>query len=245
MTAIHGGKANNDRSDAQKIAVVLRGGLLPQAYVSPAQMRATRDRLRRRIHLMRQRAALLAHIHNTHSQDTLPESGKTIASTANREGGAERCADPAVQKRIAVDRALIGHDAQWRRAMALAVLKTAQHHDANTLSLRRTVPGIGELLSLGLLYAIHDSQRFPRVHDVVSYCRLITCAQESAGQRSGTSGAKIGHASLTGAFSEAAGLLLRANPAGQKSLTRLEHQPGKGKALPVLAHQLARAVSHL
>jgi transposase len=31
--AIHGGKANNDKSDAHKMAVVLRGGLLPQASV--------------------------------------------------------------------------------------------------------------------------------------------------------------------------------------------------------------------
>jgi transposase len=33
MKAIHGGKAKNDRIDAQKIAVLLRGGMLPQAYV--------------------------------------------------------------------------------------------------------------------------------------------------------------------------------------------------------------------
>jgi transposase len=31
MKAIHGGKAKHDRLDAQKIAVLLRGGMLPQA----------------------------------------------------------------------------------------------------------------------------------------------------------------------------------------------------------------------
>ena len=31
MKAIHGGKAKNDKSDSQKIAVLLRGGMLPQA----------------------------------------------------------------------------------------------------------------------------------------------------------------------------------------------------------------------
>ena len=41
--AIHGGKAKNDKSAAQKSAALLRGGLLPKASVSPAQMRATRD----------------------------------------------------------------------------------------------------------------------------------------------------------------------------------------------------------
>jgi transposase len=40
-------------------------------------------------------------------------------------------------------------------------------------------------------------------------------------------------------------LFLRNNPAGQKYLARLEKKHGKGKALTVLAHKLARAVYHL
>jgi len=35
MKAIHGGKAKNDKLDALKIATLLRGGTLPQAYVYP------------------------------------------------------------------------------------------------------------------------------------------------------------------------------------------------------------------
>ena len=41
MKAIHGGKAKNDRIDALKIATLLRGGMLPQAYAYPAGMRET------------------------------------------------------------------------------------------------------------------------------------------------------------------------------------------------------------
>ena len=47
MKAIHGGKAKNDKIESLKIATLLRGGMLPQAYVYPARMRATRDLLRR------------------------------------------------------------------------------------------------------------------------------------------------------------------------------------------------------
>jgi transposase len=151
MKAIHGGKAKNDKLDAQKIAVLLRGGMLPQAYVYPAAMRATRDLLRRRMHLMRKRAELLTHIQNTKSQYTLPEIGKKIADKANRDGVAERFADPAVQKSIEVDLALIDHYDRLLRDMDLTLLKTAKQHDANTLYLLRTVPGIGELLSLVVL----------------------------------------------------------------------------------------------
>jgi len=76
MKAMHGGKAKNDTIDAHKIAVLLRGGMLPQASVYPAEMRATRDLLRQRMHLARTRGALLAHVQNTNSQYNLPAIGK-------------------------------------------------------------------------------------------------------------------------------------------------------------------------
>jgi len=168
MKAIHGGKAKNDTSDAQKIAVLLRGGMLPQAYVYPADMRATRDLLRRRIHLVRKRAELLTQVQQTNSQDNWPEIGKKIAYNANRDGVAERFPDPAVQKSIDVDLALLGHYDALLRDLEVAMVTTAKHHDANTFYVLQTVPGIGKILSLVLLSAIHDRGRFPRVQDFVS-----------------------------------------------------------------------------
>jgi transposase len=208
-------------------------------------MRATRDLLRRRLHLVRHRAELLTHVQQTNTQYNLPEIGKKIAYTANREGVAERFPDPAVQKSIEVDLALIGHYAALLQDLELAIVTTAKQHDANTLDLLQTVPGIGKIRSLVLLYEMHDIARFPRVQAFVSYCRLVKCAKESAGKRYGTSGTKIGNAYLKWAFSEAAVLFLRNNPAGQKYLVRLENKHGKGKALTVLAHKLARAVYHM
>ena len=104
------------------------------------------------------------------------------------------------------------------------------------------MPGIGKILRLILLYEIHDIARFPTGQDFASSCRLVKCAKESAGKRLGTSGTKIGNAHLTWAFSEAAVLFLRDNPAGQKYLARLEKKQDKGKAVTILAHKLARAV---
>jgi transposase len=204
-------------------------------------MRATRDLLRRRMPLARKRGELLAHGQHTNSQSNLPAMGKKIAYTATRDGVAERVAEPAVQKSIEVDLALITYYDELLREVELTIVKTAKHHDAQPLYLLQTVPGIGKILSLVLLYDIHDIERFPRVQDFASYCRLVKCARESAGKRSATSGAKIGNAHLKWAFSEAAVLFLRDNPAGQKLLTRLEKKHRQGKALTLLAHKLARA----
>jgi transposase len=130
--------------------------------------------------------------------------GKKIAYKANRDGVSERFPEPAGHKSLEVDLALIGHDDQRLRDVELSILTTAKQPHANTRYLLRTVPGSGEILSLVLRYEIHDLQRFPCVQDFVSSCRLVTCAKESAGKRYGTSGSKLGNASLTWAFSEAA-----------------------------------------
>ena len=241
--AIHGGKAKNDTIDAQKIAVRLRGGMLPQASGSPAERRATRDLRRRRLPLTRTRAALLAPVHNTNRQYPLPAIGKKMASTANREGSAERCADPAVPKSIAGDLALIPYDDALWRDVERTIVTTAKHHDAHPLSLLPTVPGLGKLLRLVRRYAIHQIDRFPRGQAGASYGRLGKGAKASAGKRSGPSGPNIGHAPLQWAFSEAAVLCLRDHPAGQPCLTRLEQNQGKGKALTIFAHTWARAIS--
>src|SRR5437879_442557 len=134
MKAIHGGKAKNDKIDAHKIAVLLRGGMLPQAYVYPVEMRATRDLLRRRCHLVRKRAELLAHIHNTNSQYNLPEIGKKLAYKANREGVEEHFPDPSVRKTIEVDVSLIDHYDQLLGEVELYITRTAKAHDVQTFA---------------------------------------------------------------------------------------------------------------
>jgi len=196
-------------------------------------MRATRDLLRRRTPLLRKRAELLTHVHNTNSQYNLPEMGQKIASKANREGVAERFDDQAVHKTIAVDLALITYDDERLKDLELFLLKTATHHDANTLYLLQTVPGIGKIFRLVLLYEIHHIDRFPSVQDCASYGRLVKCSKESGGKRLGTSGKKIGHAHLTWAFSEAATLFLRNNLLGQKLLARLEKKHGKSRTCKI------------
>jgi len=200
MKAIHGGKAKHDNIDSHTMAALLRGGLLPQAYVYPAAMRATRDLLRRRTHLLRTRAALLAHVHNTNSQYNLPEIGKKIAYKAKRAGVAERFAEAAVHKTIEVDLALITYYDELLKDLELSLLKTAKHHDANTLYLLQTVPGIGKILSLVLLYEIHRIDRFPSVQAFASYARLVKCSKESGGKRLGTSGKKSATRTSSGPF---------------------------------------------
>jgi hypothetical protein len=60
---------------------------------------------------------------------------------------------------------------------------TAKQQDAQTCYRLHAVPGIGTMVSVVRLDEMHDITRFPRVQDVVSSGRLVTCAKASAGQR--------------------------------------------------------------
>ena len=245
MKAIHGGKAKNDKIDAHKIAALLRGGMLPMAYVYPALMRSTRDLLRRRMHLMHKRSELLTHIQNTNSQYCLPQFGKKIAYKKNRQGVAEHFADSSVRKSIEMALSLIDHYDKLLTEVELYITQNAKIHDVNAFNRLRSVHGIGKILALVILYEIHEIDRFPTVQDFVSYARLVKCSKESAGKRHGSSGTKIGNVHLKWAFSEASVLFLRANPAGQRYADKLTSKHGKAKALSILAHKLGRAVYYM
>ena len=245
MKAIHGGKAKNDKIDSHKIAVLLRGGMIPQAYVYPAKMRATRDLLRRRNHFMRKRAELYAHIQNTRSQYNRPGTFGRIAKPQNREGIAERFDEPSVQKNISVDLAMIESYDRILGQLERDIIKTANQHDPVSYALLKTIPGVGRILALVMLYEIENINRFPRVQDFASYCRLVKCAKESNGKKYGSSGKKIGNAHLKWAFSEAAVLFLKGNKPAQKYINHLSNKHGKAKALSILAHKLGRATYYM
>ena len=242
MRAIHGGKAKNDRIDAHKIAALLRGGMIPQAYVYPPQMRATRDLLRRRNHLTRKRGELIAHIHNTISQYNLPPLDHRIDKRCDRQGLLAHFPDPQVQNSIALDLAMIDQYDELLPKLERHIRACAKDHDRKAFTLLRSIHGADLILPLVILYEICTIERFPRVQDFLSYCRLVKPGRESNGKLLGHAGGKIGNAHLKWAFGELATTFLRANPPAQRLHERLKARHGKGKALSVLAAKLARAV---
>lgn len=244
MRAIHGGKAKNDKIDSHKIAALLKGGLIPMSYVYPKQMRATRDLMRRRNHFVRKRAELLAHIQNTGSQYNLPPLGR-IAKKGGRDGLVELFPVGSARKNIELDLDLIESYDPLLDELERYIIKTANGHDPVALALLKSVHGIGKILSLVILYEIENIERFSRVQELVSYARLVKCARESNGKKSGYSGKKIGNAHLKWAFSEAAVMFLKGNEPAQRYREKLVNKHGKGKSLTILAHKLARAVYYM
>jgi transposase len=246
MKHIHQGKSKSDKLDAAKLAAMLRGGLFPLAYVYPRAKRQTRDLLRRRSFFVRQRSQLIAHIVNTNSQFNLPALTKKLTYAANRsEAIAQRFADPSTRLMIESDLALIDDYDRQIQKLELHLTRTAKVDDPVTFGFLRTVPGIGPILGLILLYEIDSIGRFPEVGNFLSYSRLVRCAHSSAGKVKGSGSKKMGNAHLKWAFSEAACLMIRAVPAVKGWLQRQEKKKGKRKALSILEARIGRAVYHL
>jgi len=242
MRAIHGGKAKNDKIDSFKISTILKGGMLPKAYVYPRKMRSTRDLLRRRTHLARKKAELKAHVVNTLSQYNHPVLGSSLKYHYTREATKALFKDPSVQKAIDLDVELVGIYKRKLEAIEKYVERTAKDHDYQSTMILQSIPGIGRILSLTILYEIHDINRFPSVQDFASYARLVKCRKESNGKIYGTSGAKIGNAHLRWAFAEAITLMMREMPEVKKRVEQLAKKHGKGKAMTILSHKLGRTV---
>jgi transposase len=247
MKAVHGGKAKNDRIDAGKIARLLRGGNFPLAYAYPKGMRETRDLLRRRTYLVRKRAELLTHLQILNAQYNLAPYPKRLSFAANRieMNVAERFADPSVQKSAAVNLTLIDRLDELIGDLELYLVRTAKVDDLQTFYRLRSIPGVGKVLALILLYEMHDVQRFDSAGQFLSYARLVRCAHESAGKKLGTGGKKIGNAHLRWAFAEGACLFLRASERAKQWKQKQAAQRGEGKALAILAARLGRAVYHM
>jgi transposase len=247
MKAIHGGKSKTDRIDSEKIAAMLRGGMFPEAYVYPKKMRATRDLLRRREYFVRHQSELYAHIENTNSQynyDSSLETGK-MRSATYRATLPERFRDPLAQKNIQADIFLANAFHSLILDIEQEIQRQAKSHDPFSLTILRTIPGVGEILSLVILYEIEDIHRFPKVGNFISYCRLVKCAHESAGKRVTGSNNKIGNTHLKWAFSEASVFFLRKNEPAKKMHTKLVNRYGKAKALSIIAQKLARTVYYM
>jgi transposase len=140
---------------------------------------------------------------------------------------------------------MVGHYDELLKQLESDLQRHARLHDAHSCTLLRTIPGIGRILSLVLLYEIHTIDRFQSVGDLLSYARLVTPKQTSDGKVTGQSGAKIGNVHLKWAFSEAVLWMLRYSEQAKAFVKRKQKKYGKARAMTMLARKIARAVYYM
>jgi transposase len=247
MKSIHGGKAKNDKIDSYKIARLLRGGTFPMAYVYPKEMRATRDLLRRRKHMVTCGAQFKAHTKSTANQYNFDNPTADLRYPKDRELMKDVFteANESVKRSINIDLDMVTHINKELVKVERYIEKQAKQHNEEDYLLLRSIPGVGQILALTIIYEIGYIDRFDSVQKFASYALLIKCKAESAGKTYGSQGNKIGNSHLKAAFSQIAVLYLRNNPSATKYLKNLQKRMSKAKALSVLAHKLGRCVYYM
>ena len=242
LKAIHGGKTKSDRIDSEKLAMLLRGGNFPVSYVYPADLRDTRDLLRRRATIVRRRSATITHVQMVNHQQNLPAFSKSISYKANRVNMAERFPEGSLRTMMQLDADLIDFYDQQVQKLDLYLERSAKIDDPDTFYRLQSIPGVGRILAMTMLYEVHDICRFPTVGQFLSYCRLVKGTNSSAGKNYKPTGSKIGNPHLKWAFSEAITLLKRECPAAKTFAERIEKKHNKARANTLLAIKLGRAV---
>jgi transposase len=242
LKAIHGGKTKSDRIDSEKLAMLLRGGNFPLSYVYPEKMRATRDLLRRRNSIVRRRSGTLTHIQIVNHQHNFPAFPKKISYKTNRQHIAERFDDESVRTMVQFDvESADFYDDQIRR-LDLYLEQHAKIDDPDSFFRLQTIPGVGRILAMTMLYEMHTIRRFQTVGNFLSYARLVKGTNSSAGKHFKPNGAKIGNPHLKWAFSEAITLLKRQSGQVKVWAERIEKKHNKARANSLLAIKLGRAV---
>jgi len=245
LKAIHGGKVKNDKVDSEKLAYLLRGGNFTTAFAYPAELRATRDLLRRRTYLVRCRAQALTHIQIVNHQTNLPTLEKKLNYKSNRTDFAARFENPSVRASVQLDLDLVGQYDEHIRNLEKHLERSAKLDAPHDFFRLQTIPGVGKILAMTMLYEIYSVKRFPTVGKFLSYCRLVKGSHTSDGKNYGSPGKKIGNAHLRWAFSEAVPLLKRCCPEVKAFADRVEKKHGKARAFSYLGVKLGRAVYYM
>lgn len=242
MKAIHGAKTKNDRIDSKKIASLLRAGLFPLAYPYPKEMRSTRDLLRRRHHFTRRRAATYSHLQVLCTQHGIIDvDPKIVKSKTARRQLLNLFANEDLRMMIAADLDYISALDPIIKELEKRIRNQARTHNRSDYQLLQTIPGVGDILALIILYETHDISRFNTVQRYSSYCGVVKCERTSAGKRIGAKNNKIRNPYLKWAYGD---IILTAqviDPQIAKLYERLKSKYGLGRAKSIIAHRFAVA----
>lgn len=232
-------KNTNDYDDAFHLANLLRLGILKEGYIYPKEQRAVRDLLRKRAMLVRHRTAHILSFKSLYNRQTgftlAAEDIKRIKDRELDELSPLEHVRRSGQVNISVMRFLSAEIEEIEKV----VLSSMRLKEA--FQKLKTVTGIGDILALTIALETGEINRFAKVGNFTSYCRLVTSQRLSNGKKKGEGNRKNGNKYLCWAFIEAAHHAKRYCPYARKFFQRKSAKSKKVVAFKALAHKLARA----
>jgi transposase len=232
-----------DKVDARVLAELCRRDLVPALWIPSLEDRALRERLRRRMHLVRLRGSAMNRIFGLLTQWGLRLSLERLRAPDAMELLAARGVEETWRRSIAEALAVIDL-LDERIAPLRAELAPFAAADRRVLLLR-TIPGIGELLGLTIAAEIGDVARFGSPRKLIGYAGMAPRINQS-GERSRTGAlSKAGSRTLRWAAVEAAHQSWRPTNPWHQLYTQLAARHGKNPAKSAVARKVLIATWHV
>jgi transposase len=239
MEQYGGIKVTDNASDAGWIAEMMRLGILPEAYVYPAEIRPLRDLLRRRQLINRQRTRAVLSLQSMVARHT----GQTVACNRlkrwTRVEVESTFAHPhnrAAALSLVETVRFLGRQVDALEALARTELKPDE-----TLRHLMTLPGVGDILGMTIRLETGPLARFRDAGHYASYCRGVPSIRTSNGSKKGQNNRKNGSRQLAWAWVEAANFAVRFSPQIKAWHERKKARSNVIIARKALACKLAKA----
>jgi transposase len=242
--AIAAARLKNDRVDAERLGLLLRGDLLPTVWIPPAPLREARELVRHRIQLVWLRSVVRNRLQAMLARRNLqPTSGRSwLTQRGQRELKALPL--PEAPSRIREDCAALlpTLDAQIRRLDTELAARWGPDPRVQRLT---TIPGIGPFIAIVLVLELGDIHRFASAKRVASYVGLTPRVRGSAGRVRAGHITKEGNRLLRWVLVLAATQAVRRPGPLRTWFHAVKKRRGKKVARVALARRLAEIVFHV
>jgi transposase len=242
--AIAAARLKNDRVDAERLALLLRGDLLPTVWIPPAALREARELVRHRIQLVWLRGVIRNRLQAMLARRNLPPTSGKSWLTQRGQRELQQLPLPEAPSRIREDCAALlpTLDAQIRRLDVDLVTRWGQDPRVQRLM---TIPGIGPFIAIVLVLELGDIHRFATAKRVASYVGLTPRVRGSAGRVRAGHITKEGNRLLRWVLVLAATQAVRRPGPLRAWFHAVKKRRGKKVARVALARRLAEIVFHV
>jgi transposase len=232
-------KYHDDKSDAFWLAQMLMLGILPEGYIYPKAERYTRDLLRRRLLYVRQRTAQILSLKSMASRSM----AQTFSANAIKKMQPQDAANMFDQHHLIIAGscaiATINFLSSQIKMIEKEVMSQAKLKPEFSSLL--TMPGIGNILAMSIMFEVGDIRRFPKAGNYGSYSRCVKSEKISNKKKKGSGNRKNGNKYLSWAYVEAANFAIRCSTKANRFYNRKKSQTNSTVARKALANKLARA----
>jgi transposase len=175
--AIAAARVKTDAVDARTLAHLLRGDLLPEAYVAPRELREQRELLRHHIGLTRLRTALKNRVHALLARQGVQHGRAELFGPKGRRFLGELALPESTRRRLESLLALI---ADFERELT-AVKREIQAHakDDPRVAILTQIPGVGAFIALLVIAEVGEVTRFPSARHLASWAGLTPRVRNS------------------------------------------------------------------